>query len=61
MPVNSGFHTHKNFSETYPQFGAHALKIFASPVPGKKKEGNIGFKGRQFINMPRMPTSQAVK
>ena len=35
--VTSGFHTQKNFSENHPQFGEHALNIFANPVPGQKK------------------------
>jgi hypothetical protein len=34
VPVTLGFHTRKNFSENYPQFGYAPPKGFASPVLG---------------------------
>jgi hypothetical protein len=53
---NSSFHKQKNFLENYPQIGASALRIFASPLLGRKSLKNIGLKGRQIINVPRAPT-----
>ena len=45
MLVNSGFHTRKNFFESYPQFGHAPSEIFASPVLGRTRLKNVGFKG----------------
>ena len=47
----SGFHKRKNFLENYPQILARALRISASPVLGRKILKNIGWKGRQIINL----------
>ena len=42
--VNSGFHTHKNFTENYPCFGHTPSNISASPVLGQKSFKVTGFK-----------------
>jgi hypothetical protein len=54
--VHSGFHTHKNLSENYPQFGHAPSEGFDGPVLDRKSSKNIGFKGRQIISMPGTPT-----
>jgi len=48
--VNSGFHTRKNFSKNYLQFGHAPAKTFARPVLRGKSLMNIGQKGRQIIS-----------
>ena len=45
--VLSGFHTRKSFSENYTQVG-HTRQ----PCRRPKNLKNIGFKGRQIINLP---------
>jgi hypothetical protein len=47
VPVNSGFHARKNFSENYPQFG-HSLS-------GRKSLKRSGFKWCQIISLPATP------
>lgn len=53
--VNSSFHTRKDFSENYLQFGHASSKCFASPVLGRKRLKNIGLEGRQIISLLRTP------
>ena len=42
----------RDFSENYLQFGHALSKILASPILDRKKLKNIGFEGRQIINLP---------
>jgi hypothetical protein len=51
VPVNWAFSRANNFSENHPQFGARA-----SHAPVRKTSKNIGFKGCQFIILPRTRT-----
>jgi hypothetical protein len=53
---NSGLHERKNFSEKYSRYRQSTSKKFCSPVLGRKVK-NIGFTGRQIINLPRSPTN----
>jgi hypothetical protein len=50
--VNLGYHTRKNCSDNYPQFGHAPSKMFASPTVGRKNLNNTGFKGRRIIQPP---------
>lgn len=50
--VYSGFHMRRDFPENYLQFGHAPSKSLASSVLGRKKLKNIGFDGRQIINLP---------
>lgn len=52
--VNLGYHTRKNCSDNYPQFGHAPSKMFASPTAGIKNLNNTGFKGRRIIKLPGM-------
>jgi len=47
VPVNSGLHTRKNFSEKYPPFGHASLEISTRSFLGRKK-----FKEYQFEGAP---------
>jgi len=50
--VNQVFHTRKNFSENYFQFGLASSNIFSGPVLRWKSLKNIGLKGCQIISLP---------
>jgi hypothetical protein len=52
-PVNSDFHTPKNFSEKYPQFGHTHSKKILQPCPRTKKYKNIDFTGAKSLACPR--------
>jgi len=53
-----GLHTQKRkkLFENYSLFGHVPLKSFSSSVLGGEFVKNIGFKGRQIINLPGVPT-----
>ena len=53
--INSGFHTRNNLSENIPQFGQAPSELFASPILGRKSLKNIGWKGRQIMNLLGRP------
>jgi hypothetical protein len=55
VPVKSGFHTWKNFSENYPHFGHVPLNMFARHVLGQKVLKNVSSKGCKIISLPRVP------
>jgi hypothetical protein len=40
--------TKKNFNTNYPKFGYAPLKMFVSPVLGRKFLENIGLNGRKI-------------
>ena len=50
MPVNSGFHTQKNFSDGFSQFGHAPSRRFASLV-GRKSVEKSGFKGHPYVSV----------
>jgi hypothetical protein len=50
--VNSGFHTRKDFSKIYPQFGQAYSIFFFSPVLSRQRLQNIGLNRRQINILP---------
>ena len=62
--INAGFHTRKNFSENYPQFGHTPSKYSPALSYADKNLKNIGLEGskifawpgHQIINLPGAPT-----
>lgn len=57
LPVDSGFHTWKNFTENCPQFGHPPPRDFAISDRSRKSLKNSGSKERQIISQPWTPTS----
>jgi hypothetical protein len=57
LPVDSGFHTRKNFTENCPQFGHPPPRDFAISDRSRKSLKNSDSKERQIIGQPWTPTS----
>jgi len=52
VPVNSGLHTRKNFSDKEPPFGHAPSECSTKPFLGRKNLKNISMKGCHIIRLP---------
>jgi hypothetical protein len=56
MTAGQLLETRKNLNTNYPKFEYAPLKMFVSPVLGRKFLKNIGLNGRKINGLPGAPT-----